>query len=252
MLPPLEWHKGSALRWLIELLDSIPHRVGGIFPVYIGDDVTDEDAVPGGTGDGHRGPRRPAQARHRRRVLHRRHRGVWSRRCVPCWSIPARWASDRPTGPPPKRLVRGMSLQTPRRSPCSCRRAPPRPPQRGKARLEVPSAIARWCSGSTGDFESPNPGSNPGRAATLDKGPEPPCCSSVRTMTMPLAQALASRTRERLVQAASEEWARIPTGVPTCCSHGSPFQSRLYLSIRSPFGAPPPARHCKDLLHVQT
>ena len=44
MLPPLEWHKGSALRWLIELLDSIPHRVGGIFPIYIGDDVTDEDA----------------------------------------------------------------------------------------------------------------------------------------------------------------------------------------------------------------
>ena len=46
MLPPLVWHKGSALRWLIELLDSIPHRVGGIFPVYIGDDVTDEDAFP--------------------------------------------------------------------------------------------------------------------------------------------------------------------------------------------------------------
>ena len=26
-------------------------------------------------------------------------------------------------------------------------------------------ANARWCSGSTGDFESPSPGSNPGRAA---------------------------------------------------------------------------------------
>ena len=46
LLPPLVWHKGSALRWLIELLDSIPHRVGGIFPIYIGDDVTDEDAFP--------------------------------------------------------------------------------------------------------------------------------------------------------------------------------------------------------------
>ena len=46
MLPPVEWHKGSALRWLMELLDSIPHRVGGIFPIYIGDDVTDEDAFP--------------------------------------------------------------------------------------------------------------------------------------------------------------------------------------------------------------
>ena len=46
VLPPLEWHKGSALRWLMELLDSIPHRVGGVFPIYIGDDATDEDAFP--------------------------------------------------------------------------------------------------------------------------------------------------------------------------------------------------------------
>lgn len=46
VLPPLVWHKGSALRWLIGLLDSTPHRVGGIFPIYIGDDVTDEDAFP--------------------------------------------------------------------------------------------------------------------------------------------------------------------------------------------------------------
>ena len=44
LLPPVAWHKGSALRWLMELLDALPHRVGGVFPVYIGDDVTDEDA----------------------------------------------------------------------------------------------------------------------------------------------------------------------------------------------------------------
>jgi trehalose 6-phosphate phosphatase len=43
-LPPLDWHKGAALKWLLNLLDSLPRRVGGILPIYIGDDVTDEDA----------------------------------------------------------------------------------------------------------------------------------------------------------------------------------------------------------------
>ncbi len=44
LLPPVDWHKGSALKWLLELLDSLPRRVGGSLPIYIGDDVTDEDA----------------------------------------------------------------------------------------------------------------------------------------------------------------------------------------------------------------
>ena len=44
LLPPVDWHKGAALRWLLDLLDSMPRRVGGILPIYIGDDVTDEDA----------------------------------------------------------------------------------------------------------------------------------------------------------------------------------------------------------------
>ena len=44
LLPPLDWHKGAALKWLINLLDTMPRRVGGILPIYIGDDVTDEDA----------------------------------------------------------------------------------------------------------------------------------------------------------------------------------------------------------------
>lgn len=44
LLPPVDWHKGAALKWLINLLDTMPRRVGGILPIYIGDDVTDEDA----------------------------------------------------------------------------------------------------------------------------------------------------------------------------------------------------------------
>lgn len=44
LLPPVDWNKGSALQWLLNLQDSLPHRVGGILPIYIGDDVTDEDA----------------------------------------------------------------------------------------------------------------------------------------------------------------------------------------------------------------
>ena len=40
--PPGNWHKGAAVRWLLERFER---RSGGpCFPVYIGDDVTDEDA----------------------------------------------------------------------------------------------------------------------------------------------------------------------------------------------------------------
>jgi len=41
LLPDVDWDKGKALRWLMQLLDLNPTR---IMPVYIGDDVTDEDA----------------------------------------------------------------------------------------------------------------------------------------------------------------------------------------------------------------
>jgi len=39
--PPVNWHKGSAVRWLLRYR----RRSGrAFFPIYIGDDVTDEDA----------------------------------------------------------------------------------------------------------------------------------------------------------------------------------------------------------------
>jgi trehalose-phosphatase len=39
--PDIPWHKGKALRWLMQTLNMDPSRV---VPVYIGDDQTDEDA----------------------------------------------------------------------------------------------------------------------------------------------------------------------------------------------------------------
>lgn len=39
--PDIDWHKGKALLWLLEKLDL---KKPEILPVYIGDDVTDEDA----------------------------------------------------------------------------------------------------------------------------------------------------------------------------------------------------------------
>ena len=44
LLPPMVWHKGSALAWLLKLLDPFPQKIGSVLPIYIGDDVTDEDA----------------------------------------------------------------------------------------------------------------------------------------------------------------------------------------------------------------
>jgi trehalose 6-phosphate phosphatase len=41
--PDIDWDKGRALMWLLETL-GLESRSGGIFPIYIGDDRTDEDA----------------------------------------------------------------------------------------------------------------------------------------------------------------------------------------------------------------
>ena len=40
--PDVEWHKGRAVRWLLE--DALDLACSAVMPVYIGDDVTDEDA----------------------------------------------------------------------------------------------------------------------------------------------------------------------------------------------------------------
>ena len=39
--PKLDWDKGKAVRWLLQVID---HGSAGALPVYVGDDVTDEDA----------------------------------------------------------------------------------------------------------------------------------------------------------------------------------------------------------------
>jgi alpha,alpha-trehalase len=49
LLPATRWHKGNALEWIRERIERIH---GSTFTVYVGDDVTDEDAFlavgPGG------------------------------------------------------------------------------------------------------------------------------------------------------------------------------------------------------------
>jgi len=39
--PEIDWNKGKALLWLLEVIGSEPRE---IFPIYVGDDLTDEDA----------------------------------------------------------------------------------------------------------------------------------------------------------------------------------------------------------------
>jgi alpha,alpha-trehalase len=43
LLPAIDWDKGKAVIWLLETL-GLESRSGGIRPIYIGDDSTDEDA----------------------------------------------------------------------------------------------------------------------------------------------------------------------------------------------------------------
>src|SRR5262249_6573571 len=43
LLPDIDWDKGKAMLWLLETL-GFDSRSGGIRPIYMGDDATDEDA----------------------------------------------------------------------------------------------------------------------------------------------------------------------------------------------------------------
>jgi alpha,alpha-trehalase len=43
LLPNIDWNKGKAVLWLLQML-GLESRSGGIRPIYIGDDRTDEDA----------------------------------------------------------------------------------------------------------------------------------------------------------------------------------------------------------------
>jgi trehalose 6-phosphate phosphatase len=63
--PKIDWHKGRALDWVLETASLKPEKV---FPLYIGDDITDEDAFRAirdrGVGIIVREKNRPTEARY--------------------------------------------------------------------------------------------------------------------------------------------------------------------------------------------
>lgn len=40
--PKVDWNKGSAVNWILDALGIGAHP--DVFPLYLGDDITDEDA----------------------------------------------------------------------------------------------------------------------------------------------------------------------------------------------------------------
>jgi alpha,alpha-trehalase len=49
LLPNIDWNKGHAVQWI---LDRVEQQKGPLFAVYIGDDVTDQDAIAAVQGEG--------------------------------------------------------------------------------------------------------------------------------------------------------------------------------------------------------
>ncbi|HVJ26786.1 MAG TPA: trehalose-phosphatase [Vicinamibacterales bacterium] len=49
LLPNIDWNKGHAVQWI---LDRVEQQKGPVFAVYIGDDVTDQDAIRAVEGEG--------------------------------------------------------------------------------------------------------------------------------------------------------------------------------------------------------
>ena len=49
LLPNIDWNKGHAVQWI---LDRVEHQKGPVFVIYIGDDVTDQDALKAVQGEG--------------------------------------------------------------------------------------------------------------------------------------------------------------------------------------------------------
>jgi len=49
LLPAIDWNKGHAVQWI---LDRVEQQKGPVFAVYIGDDVTDQDAIAAVEGEG--------------------------------------------------------------------------------------------------------------------------------------------------------------------------------------------------------
>src|SRR5476649_1863468 len=80
--------------------------------------------------------------------------------------------------------------------------------------------FAWWCNGSTGDFDSPSPGSNPGRAASFGALPGP-------RVIRPRPGTCAGRLFVRRVRGRLEEALREPAAGARHAQRGGPALVRI-------------------------